>query len=43
MTDSHKTIHDFGFSLVCEYFSFLERQGPGSGEVTWKALGFVGN
>lgn len=38
-----KTIHDFDFSLICEYFSNVERQGPGSPEVTLKALDFVDN
>ncbi|MEE4607461.1 MAG: methyltransferase domain-containing protein [Desulfobacteraceae bacterium] len=43
MTDAHKSIHEFDFKLICEYFSRLERQGPGSPEVTIKALGFVDN
>ena len=29
--------------LICEYFSGLNRQGPGSKESTLKALGFVSN
>jgi len=40
MSDN-KSIHDFDFTLICEYFSSLERQGPGSPEVTLKALGFI--
>ena len=36
-----KSIHEFDFTLICEYFSSLERQGPGSPEVTRKALGFI--
>lgn len=36
-----KTIHDFDFSLICEYFAALERQGPGSPDVTRKALNFI--
>lgn len=29
MDDQTKSIHEFDFSLICEYFSMLERQGPG--------------
>ncbi|MDX9708661.1 MAG: methyltransferase domain-containing protein [Trichloromonas sp.] len=43
MSESPKPIHEFEFELICEYFSALERQGPGSPEVTLKALSFVGN
>jgi ubiquinone/menaquinone biosynthesis C-methylase UbiE len=43
MNDDNKTIHDFDFNLICEYFSTLERQGPGSPEVTIKALSFISN
>lgn len=43
MSNENKTIHDFDFSLICEYFSNVERQGPGSPEVTLKALGFIDN
>jgi SAM-dependent methyltransferase len=35
------TIHDFDFNLVCEYFLILDRQGPGSPEMTLRALGFI--
>jgi len=35
------SIHDFDLGLICEYFSGLDRQGPGSPDVTIKALGFV--
>lgn len=37
------TIHDFDFNLICDYFSNFERQGPGSPEVTLKALSFIDN
>jgi len=37
------TIHEFDFALINEYFVSLERQGPGSSEVTIKALDFIGN
>ena len=43
MSNENKTIHEFDFSLICEYFSNVERQGPGSPEVTIKALGFIEN
>lgn len=39
----NRTIHEFDFHLICEYFSLVERQGPGSPEVTAKALSFVDN
>lgn len=38
-----KSIHEFDFTLICEYFSTLERQGPGSPEATIKAIGFIDN
>lgn len=43
MNDENKSIHEFDFNLICEYFSGLERQGPGSPEVTLKALSFIDN
>jgi len=43
MNDENKSIHEFDFELICEYFSSLERQGPGSPEVTIKALSFIDN
>ncbi len=41
MSNDNKSIHEFDFSLICEYFSSTERQGPGSPEVTIKALSFI--
>ena len=41
MSNENKTIHDFEFNLICDFFSNMERQGPGSPEVTLKALSFV--
>ena len=41
MSNEYKTIHEFDFNLICEYFSNVERQGPGSPETTIKALGFI--
>jgi ubiquinone/menaquinone biosynthesis C-methylase UbiE len=38
-----QTIYEFDFNLVCEYFSSMDRQGPGSPQMTVKALGFIGN
>lgn len=41
MTEEHSSIHEFDLQLICEYYSNLERQGPGSPEVTIKALSFI--
>ena len=41
MSNENTSIHDFDFDLICEYFSYLERQGPGSPEMTLKALSFI--
>lgn len=41
MSEETTSIHDFDFDLICEYFSGLERQGPGSPEVTVKALSYI--
>ena len=43
MSNENKTIHEFDYNLICEYFSNVERQGPGSPEVTLKALSFIDN
>ena len=43
MSNENKNIHDFDFNLICEYFSSIERQGPGSPETTLKALSFIDN
>jgi SAM-dependent methyltransferase len=43
MSKENKSIHEFDINLICEYFSSLERQGPGSPEVTIKALSFIDN
>ena len=37
------TIHEFDFDLINEYFTELERLGPGSSEETIRALSFIGN
>jgi Methylase involved in ubiquinone/menaquinone biosynthesis len=43
MSKENKTILDFDYNLICEYFLNVERQGPGSPEVTLKALSFIDN
>jgi ubiquinone/menaquinone biosynthesis C-methylase UbiE len=43
MNDETKSIHEFDFELICDYFSTLKRQGPGSPEITIKALSFIDN
>ena len=43
MENEYKTVHEFDYNLICEYFSNVKRQGPGSPEVTLKALSFVDN
>ena len=41
MNDENRSIHEFDIEIICEYYSNLERQGPGSPEVTIKALSFI--
>lgn len=41
MSNENKSIHEFDFNLICDYFSTLDRQGPGSPEATLKALSFI--
>lgn len=43
MSDKDHTIYDFDVALICEYFSSMDRQGPGSREATIKALSFIDN
>jgi len=43
MNNENKSIHEFDLELICDYFSTLERQGPGSPEITIKALSFIDN
>ena len=43
MGNENKTIYDFDLNLICEFFSYMERQGPGSPEATLKALSFIDN
>ena len=37
-----KTISTFDFNLINEFFTALERQGPGCPEETIRALSFIG-
>jgi ubiquinone/menaquinone biosynthesis C-methylase UbiE len=41
MNAENKSIYEFDLELIREYFAGLERQGPGSPEVTIKALSFI--
>lgn len=43
MSDKEHNIYDFDVALIHEYFSTMERQGPGSREATIKALSFIDN
>jgi len=43
MSDKEHNIHDFDIALICEYFSSMDRQGPGSQEATLRALSFISN
>jgi SAM-dependent methyltransferase len=43
MSTENKPIHEFDVNLICELHEGLERQGPGSPEMTIKALSFVDN
>jgi ubiquinone/menaquinone biosynthesis C-methylase UbiE len=41
MSKEKQTIHEFDLNVIYEYFSNVERQGPGSPEITLKALSFI--
>jgi len=41
MSNKNKSIHEFDLNLIWEYFSNVERQGPGSSEMSLKALSFI--
>ena len=41
MSNDFKSIHEFDFTLICNYFKALKRQGPGSPEITQKAVSFI--
>jgi len=41
MSKEKQTIHEFDLNVIYDYFSNVERQGPGSPEITLKALSFI--
>ncbi len=41
MSNDTQTIHEFDLNIIYDYFTDTERQGPGSPEVTLKALSFI--
>jgi ubiquinone/menaquinone biosynthesis C-methylase UbiE len=43
MENEHESISEFDINLICDYYSGVERQGPGSPETTLKALSFIDN
>lgn len=43
MSNEYKTIQEFEFNFICEFFTSMERQGPGSPGITLKALSFIDN
>ena len=43
MSSKNKTIHEFDFSLICENDKDQELEGPGSPEITVRALEFIDN
>ena len=43
MSNEYKTIHEFDYDFICDFYSNMERQGPGSPEVTLRALSFIDN
>ena len=43
MENEQSSIHDFDMNLICEVHLGLERQGPGSPEMTVKVLSFLDN
>ncbi len=43
MSIEDNSIHQFEINLICDFFSGVKRQGPGSPQVTIKALSFIEN
>lgn len=43
MSNENNTINEFDFNLICDFFLNVERQGPGSPEITLKASTFIDN
>jgi ubiquinone/menaquinone biosynthesis C-methylase UbiE len=40
-SNPEQSIHNFDINMICDYFSTMERQGPGSDAMTLKALSFI--
>ena len=43
MNNDNNAIYGFDVNLICEFFLNTKRQGPGSPDVTLKALSFIDN
>ena len=43
MNEENTSIQEFDLQLIVDYFANLERQGPGSPEITIKTLSFITN
>ena len=43
MNNDNNTVYGFDVNLICEFFLNTKRQGPGSPDVTLKALSFIDN
>ena len=41
MSKENQSIHEFDLNIIYDYFSNTQRQGPGSPEITLKALSFI--
>ncbi len=41
MSSEKQTVHEFDLNIIYDYFSNTERQGPGSPEITLRALSFI--
>ena len=41
MSNEKQTIHEFDLNIIHDYFRNTQRQGPGSPEITLKALSFI--
>ena len=39
--ENNQSINNFDFALICEYFSSIDRQGPGSEEMTKQAIRYI--
>ena len=43
MEQELQLVADFDFDMIVDFFSRLNRQGPGSQQVTRQALSFIGS